>query len=62
VTGTGTWELPKPTVLVIDRNKVVRFVDVSADWLVRTEAGPIIEAVRRLTAAHAASNHPQAAA
>ena len=50
VTGTGTWELPKPAVLVIDRDRVVRFVEVSPDWLVRTEAGPIIEAVKALTA------------
>jgi peroxiredoxin len=48
VTGTGTWELPMPTVLVIDRDRVVRFADVSPDWLVRTEAEPIIEAVRLL--------------
>jgi peroxiredoxin len=61
VTGTGTWELPKPTALVIGADRVVRFVDVSPDWLVRTEAGPIIEAVRALTAAHAASNPSQAA-
>ena len=47
VTGTGTWELPKPAVLVVGQDRVVRFVDVSPDWLVRTEAGPIIEAVRR---------------
>lgn len=46
VTGTGTWELPMPTVVVIDRNHVVRFVDVSPDWLVRTEAEPIAQAVQ----------------
>jgi len=46
VTGTGTWELPQPTVVVIGADRVVRFADVSPDWLVRTEAGPIIEAVR----------------
>jgi peroxiredoxin len=46
VTGTGTWELPMPTAIVIDRNHVVRFVDVSPDWLVRTEAEPILQAVR----------------
>jgi peroxiredoxin len=46
VTGTGSWELPMPTVVVIDRNQVVRFVDVSPDWLVRTEAEPIVQAVR----------------
>ncbi len=64
VTGTGTWELPKPTVLVVGTDRVVRFVDVSADWLVRTEAGPIIDAVRAITPVQksgAASNQSQAA-
>lgn len=46
ITGTGTWELPMPAVIVIDRTRTVRFVDVSPDWLVRTEAEPIIGAVR----------------
>jgi peroxiredoxin len=46
VTGTGTWELPMPAVLVIDQDRRVRFADVSPDWLVRTEAEPVIEAVR----------------
>jgi peroxiredoxin len=49
-TGTGTWELPQPTVVVIGRDHVVRFADVSPDWLVRTEAGPVIAAVRALAA------------
>ena len=48
-TGTGTWELPQPAVVVIDHERVVRFVDVSPDWLVRTEAGPVLEAVRDIT-------------
>ena len=47
-TGTGTWELPQPTVVVIDRDGVVAFADVSPDWLVRTEAEPILAAVREL--------------
>ena len=47
-TGTGTWELPQPAVVVIDQDQVVRFVDVSPDWLVRTEAEPVIESARRL--------------
>ncbi|PVM85433.1 alkyl hydroperoxide reductase [Caulobacter radicis] len=51
VTGTGTWELPQPAVVVIDRKGVVRFADVSPDWLARTEADPIIAAVRALTPA-----------
>lgn len=46
VTGTGTWELPMPAVVVIDQTGGVRFAEVSPDWLVRAEAGPILEAVR----------------
>jgi len=65
VTGTGTWELPKPTVLVVGTDRVVRFVDVSPDWLVRTEAGPIIDAVRAISvpvrASSETANRPQAA-
>jgi len=53
-TGTGTWELPMPTVVVIDRTGKVVFADVSPDWLVRTEADPIIEAVRELALVPAA--------
>ena len=49
-TGTGTWELPQPTVVVIGRDGVVKFADVSPDWLVRTEAEPVIAAVRALAA------------
>jgi peroxiredoxin len=48
VTGTGTWELPMPTAIVVDRSRVVRFVDVAPDWLVRTEVEPIIDAVRAI--------------
>ena len=48
-TGTGTWELPQPTAVVIDRDGVVAFADVRPDWLVRTEAEPILEAVQVLT-------------
>lgn len=45
VTGTGTWELPQPTVVVIGRDRRVQFAQVSPDWLVRSEAQPIIDAV-----------------
>jgi len=46
VTGTGTWELPMPAVVVIDQEGIVRFAEVSPDWLVRAETGPILDAVR----------------
>ncbi len=48
VTGTGTWELPQPTAVVIGQNGVVRFADVHPDWLLRTEAEPILAAVAGL--------------
>jgi peroxiredoxin len=48
VTGTGTWELPMPTALVIDRSRIVRFADVHPDWLLRTEADDILTAVSAL--------------
>ncbi|RWQ73652.1 MAG: AhpC/TSA family protein [Mesorhizobium sp.] len=54
VTGTGTWELPMPTAIVIDRSSMVRFADVSPDWLVRTEPADIIAAVQAVTARAAA--------
>ena len=50
VTGTGTWELPQPTAVVIDQRSIVRFADVHPDWLLRTEAEPILAAVAALTA------------
>lgn len=48
VTGTGSWELPQPTVVVIAQDRVVRFADVHPDWLLRTEAEPILAAVAAL--------------
>ena len=54
VTGTGSWELPQPAVIVIDRDQIVRFAEVSPDWLVRTEAEPVLDIVRGLTRAVAA--------
>jgi peroxiredoxin len=45
ITGTGTWELPQPAVVVIDGHGQVIFAEVSPDWLVRTEAEPFLQAV-----------------
>lgn len=50
VLGTGQWELPMPTIVVIGQDRVVRFADVHPDWLVRTEAEAVIGAVRQLVA------------
>lgn len=54
VTGTGTWELPMPSAIVIDQSRTVRFADVSPDWLVRTEPADIIAAVAAIQAREAA--------
>jgi len=54
VTGTGTWELPMPTLVVIGQDRRVQFADVAPDWMVRTEAEPVIEAVRSLSLVAAA--------
>jgi peroxiredoxin len=54
ITGTGTWELPMPTIVVIDRHHRVQFADVAPDWLVRTEAAPVLSAVEAITVAKAA--------
>jgi peroxiredoxin len=48
-TGTGTWELPQPTAVVIGPGGIVRFADVHPDWLLRTEAEPILAAVASLS-------------
>jgi peroxiredoxin len=54
-TGTNTWDLPMPTVLVIDQKHIVRFVSISPDWLVRAEADEIIGSLREIAVvSHAA--------
>jgi peroxiredoxin len=48
VNGTGEWELPHPTVLVVDRDGTVAFADVHPDYTSRTEPAAILTAVRAL--------------
>jgi peroxiredoxin len=55
LTGTDSWELPQPAAILIDQNHIVRFAEVSPDWLRRTEAGPLIDAVATLTKVAAAA-------
>jgi peroxiredoxin len=42
----GLGEMTHPTIVVIDADHVVRFVDVTPNWMARTEAEPVIDAVR----------------
>ena len=44
----GEWALPKPTVLVVDAQGTVRFVDVRPDYTERAEPADILAAVREL--------------
>ena len=44
----ATRGIPYPTVLVVDADLVVRFVDVHVDYTTRTEVPEILEAVRAL--------------
>jgi peroxiredoxin len=46
----GEWELPMPTVLVIDGDRRVTFADVHPDYTTRTEPAAILAAVRAATA------------
>ncbi|WP_322760634.1 hypothetical protein [Frankia sp. Cr2] len=46
--GTGRWVLPYPTAIVIGSDRVVRFADSHPDWMVRTEAEVLLDAVRSL--------------
>ena len=44
----GLAELTHPAIVVIDARHVARFVDVTPNWMARTEAEPVIEAVRKV--------------
>jgi peroxiredoxin len=58
----GLAELTHPAVVVIDAKHVVRFVDVTPNWMARTEAEPVIEAVRALVEARGSSAREPAVA
>ena len=48
VNAEGSIELPMPTVLIIDRNRTVRFVDVQPNYTARTEVPDIVTALANL--------------
>jgi peroxiredoxin len=49
VNAEGAVRLPRPTVLIVDQNRIVRFVDVQPDYTARTEAADIVAALTDLT-------------
>ena len=48
VNAEGAVRLPRPTVLVVDQDRAVRFVDVQPDYTARTEVSDIIAALNDL--------------
>lgn len=51
LTGTGSWELPQPAVVIIGPDHVVRFAVISPDWLRRTESDEILAAIQQVDTA-----------
>jgi peroxiredoxin len=45
VNAEGSTELPRPTVLIVDAHRTVRFVDVRPDYTARTEVADILTAL-----------------
>jgi peroxiredoxin len=45
VNSEGSTQLPRPTVLIVDQNRTVRFVDVQPDYTARTEVADILAAL-----------------
>lgn len=43
--GTDAWELPQPAIIIVGPGRIVQFIDISPDWLVRTEAQTILDAL-----------------
>lgn len=48
INGEAQWELPYPAVLVVDRERVIRYLDVHPDYTTRTDPADIVAAVKAL--------------
>lgn len=48
VNAEGSTRLPRPTVLIVDQDRIVRFVDVQPDYTARTEVADIIAALTEM--------------
>ena len=48
INGAQEWELPYPTVLVVDGDGVIRFIDVHPDYTTRTDPADVLAAVKAL--------------
>ena len=45
----GETRLPRPTVLVVDQERTIRFVDVQPDYTARTEVADIVAALSEIS-------------
>jgi peroxiredoxin len=48
INAEGSTELPRPTVLIVDQNRTVRFIDVQPDYTARTEVADILAALTQI--------------
>lgn len=48
VNAEGSTQLPRPTVLIVDEDRTVRFVDVQPDYTARTEVSEILAGLSEL--------------
>jgi peroxiredoxin len=53
VNAEGSTRLPRPTVLIVDQDRTVRFADVQPDYTARTEVADILAALADLGTTHA---------
>jgi peroxiredoxin len=53
VNAEGSINLPRPTVLIVDTDRTVRFIDVQPDFTVRTEVAGILAALAEIAHNHA---------
>jgi peroxiredoxin len=53
VNAEGSVNLPRPTVLIVDTDRTVRFVDVQPDFTARTEVADILAALAEIAHSHA---------
>jgi peroxiredoxin len=45
--GNDRWELPQPTVVIVDKGRRIRWLKTSPDWLDRPEADEILTAIEQ---------------
>jgi len=46
--GDTSWTLPMPTLLIIDRDGIIRYAEINPDYTVRPDPEDTIEALRKI--------------